>query len=124
MPASAGTARNRRLRLAASRGGAVTGDELRAVGLFHSERGVGLKAAAAAGFISSHSADDDELLAFHQALGVNGGIATANADGQQFGDFFCDSQETGHGLEQIGRASCRERVWRSVGGAEVKGKDG
>src|SRR2546429_9066238 len=101
MPASAGTARNRRLRLAASRGGAVTGDELRAVGLFHSERGVGLKAAAAAGFISSHSADDDELLAFHQALGVNGGIATANADGQQFGDFFFDSQETGDG---VGRA--------------------
>src|SRR5207244_10722078 len=93
MPASAGTARNRRLRLAASRGGAVTGDELRAVGLFHSERGVGLKAAAAAGFISSHSADDDELLAFHQALGVNGGIATTNADGQQVGACFSDSPE-------------------------------
>src|SRR5215472_5561301 len=94
MPASAG-----RVRLA-SGGRAVTRDELRAVGLFHGERGVGLKAAAAASFIRSHSADDDQLIAFHQALGVNGGIATTNADGQQLGDFFGDGQETRHGLER------------------------
>src|SRR6516225_2558532 len=100
MPTSAGTVRRSRLRLAATGGRAVMRDELRAVGLFHSERGVGLKAAAAASFIRSHSADDDQLLAFHQALGVNGGIATANADGQQFGNFFRNGQETRHGLER------------------------
>ena len=88
MPAWAGRVRNSRLRLAASGGDAVTRDELRAVGLFHSERGVGLKAAAAAGFIRSRSADDDQLLAIHQALGVNRRIAAANADSQQLGDFF------------------------------------
>src|SRR5256886_17591025 len=89
----------RSLRLAASRGGAVTGDELRAVGLFHSERGVGLKAAAAAGFISSHSADDDELLAFHQALGGNGGMAP-----------------------EIGRGGCGGKGWISVGAGFIKKK--
>src|SRR5215469_14188430 len=46
MPASAGRGLHRRLRLAASRGGAVMRDELRAAELFHRERGVGLKAAA------------------------------------------------------------------------------
>src|SRR5215469_3540062 len=99
-PASAGRVMNRRLRLGARGGGAVTPDELRAILLFHRERGVRLEAAAAACFISSHGPDDDQLVAFHQALSVNGRIATANADGQQFGNFLSNGQQTRHGLER------------------------
>ena len=51
------------------------------------ESGIGLEATAAAGFVGAHGADDDQLFAFDQALGVNRGIAAADADREQFGDF-------------------------------------
>ncbi len=85
---------------AAGGGGAVAGDELRAVLLFLGESGIGLEAAAAAGFVRAHCADDDQLFAFDEALGVNRGIAAADADGQQLGDFFGDGEEAGHGFER------------------------
>src|SRR5437879_2313979 len=82
-----------------SGGGAVAGDELRTILLFLGEGGIGLEAAAAAGFIGAHRADDDEFFAFNQALCVNRGITAADADGKQLGDFFGDGEEARHRLE-------------------------
>src|SRR6266849_3968811 len=80
-------------------GSAIAGDELRAVLLFLRESGIGLEAATAAGFVSAHRANNDQLFAFHKALGVNRGIAAAHTDGQQLGDFFGDGEEARHRFE-------------------------
>src|SRR5229473_4733852 len=80
--------------------GAVAGDELRAVLLFLGEGRIGFKAAAAAGFVGAHGADNDQFFAFDKALGVNRGIAAADADGEKFGDFFGDGEEARHGFER------------------------
>src|SRR6266478_8704676 len=65
---------------AAGRGGAVAGDELRAVLLFLGKGGIGFEAAAAAGFVGAHCADNDELFTFNEPLGVNCGVAAADAN--------------------------------------------
>ena len=83
----------------AGRGSTVAGNELRAVLLFNGKGGIGLEAASAARFIGAHGADDDQLVTFDEALGMDSGIATADADGQQLGDFFGDGQQSRHGLE-------------------------
>src|SRR6266849_1019162 len=80
-------------------GSAIAGDELRAVLLFLGESGIGLEAAAAAGFVRTHGANDDQLFAFDKALGVNRGIAAADADRQQLGDFLSDGEEARHRFE-------------------------
>src|SRR6266849_5142919 len=51
-------------------GSAIAGDELRAVLLFLGESGIGLEAAAAAGFVRTHGANDDQLFDFYKALVV------------------------------------------------------
>src|SRR5258705_2595237 len=84
---------NLRGSVAASGGGAVAGDELRAVLFFLREGGIGFEAAAAAGFVGAHGADDDELFALNEALGVNGGDAATDTDGKGLGDFFRDGEE-------------------------------
>jgi hypothetical protein len=61
---------------------------------------VGLETAAATGLICAACANHDEFVALHQALCVNGRIPAANADGQQFSDFFSDGQKTRHGFER------------------------
>src|SRR6266436_1671287 len=90
----------RRVASAAGAGGAVAGDELRAVLFLLGEGGIGLEAAAAAGFVGAHGADNDQLFAFDEALGVNRGVAAADADGQQLGNFFGDGEEARHGFER------------------------
>ena len=84
---------------AAGGGGAVASDEQRSFFFLLREGGIGLEATAAARFICARRADDDQLFAFDQTLGVNCGIATAHADGQQLGDFFGDGQEPRHGFK-------------------------
>ena len=80
-------------------GGTIAGDELGAFLLFHGKGRIWLEAAATAGFIRAHGTDDDEFFALHKALRVHGGIAAADADGEQLSDFFGDGQQTRHGLE-------------------------
>src|SRR6267142_4604107 len=82
---------------AAGRGGAVACDELRTILLLLGEGRIRFEAAAAAGFVSAHGADDDKLFAFDESLGVHSRIAAADANGEQFGDFFGDSEEARHG---------------------------
>src|SRR6202521_4831983 len=92
-------------------GGAIAVDELRAVLLFLREGGIGLEAAATAGFVSAHRANDDELFAFDQALRVEGGVAAAHEDGEQLGDLFGDSQQAGHRFERtaaVNRVEARD----------------
>src|SRR6266852_2354272 len=84
----------------ASGGGAVACDELRAVLFLLREGGIGFKAAAAAGFVRAHCANDDQLFAFDEALSVDRRVAAAHTDGQQLGDFFGDGEETRHRLER------------------------
>src|SRR5713226_6945857 len=85
---------------AAGGGGAVAGDELRAVLLLLGERGIGLKAAAASGFVGAQCADNNQVFAIDKPLRVNRGIAAADADRQQLGDFFGDGEETWHGFKR------------------------
>lgn len=59
----------------------ITGNELRAVFFLLREGGIGLEAAAATGFVRATGADDDQLFAFDETLGVHRGIAAADADG-------------------------------------------
>src|SRR5258708_31830124 len=80
--------------------GAVAGDELGPVLFLLRENRIRLEAAAAAGFVGAHRSDDDQLLAFDEAVSVNRWVATANADGQQLGDFFRDRQKARHRLER------------------------
>src|SRR5690348_10360650 len=79
---------------------ARTGDEVRPFLLFLGESGIRLEAAPAARFVHAGGANDDELFAFHKPLRVNRGIAAANADREQLGDFLGDGQQTGHRLER------------------------
>src|SRR4029077_19024089 len=81
-------------------GGAIAGDELRAVFFLLREGGIGLETAAAAGFVGATRSDDDQFFAFDEALSVHRGIAAANADGQYLGDFFGDGQEARHRFER------------------------
>src|SRR5207247_11397808 len=73
---------------------------LRAILHCNSEGRIGLEAAAAARLISTHGADNDQFFAFDEALSVNGGIAAADTDGQELGNFFSDGQEARHGFER------------------------
>src|SRR6267143_3805414 len=86
--------------MSAAGGGVVAGDELRAVLLLLRESGIGLEAAAAAGFVCSHRTNDDQLFTFDEALGVDSGIAAADANGKQLGDFLGDGKEARHGFER------------------------
>src|SRR6266852_3945147 len=86
--------------MSAAGGGAVAGDELRAVLLLLGERGIGLKAAAASGFVGAQCADNNQVFAIDKPLRVNRGIAAADADREQLGDFFGDGEETRHGFER------------------------
>ena len=63
-------------------GGAVASDELGAVFFLLRESRVGLEAAAAAGFVRAHGANDDQFFALDKALSVNRGVAAADADRQ------------------------------------------
>src|SRR5712692_3143945 len=85
---------------AAGGGGAVAGDELRAVLLLLGERGIGLKAAAPSGFVGAQCAYNNQVFAIDKPLRVNRGIAAADADRQQLGDFFGDGEETWHGFKR------------------------
>src|SRR5712664_2262639 len=85
---------------AAGGGGAVAGNELRAVLLLLGERGIGLKAAAASGFVGAQCADNNQVFAIDKPLRVNRGIAAADADRQQLGDFFGAGKETRHGFKR------------------------
>src|SRR5712664_1465316 len=84
---------------AACGGGAVARDELWAVLFFLRECGIGLEAAAAAGFVGAHRADNNQLLALDEALGVNGRIAAAHTDGEQLGDLLGDGEQARHRFE-------------------------
>src|SRR6266853_1768906 len=84
----------------AATGGAVAGNELGPVFLLLRECGIGLEAAAAAGFVGAHGANDDQLLAFDEALGVNRGVAAANTNRQQLGDLFGDGEKARHRFER------------------------
>src|SRR6267143_521899 len=84
----------------ATAGGAVAGDELRTVLLLLGEGGIGFEAAAAAGFVGAHCTDNNQVFAIDEPLGVNRGIAAADADREQFGDFFGDGEEARHGFER------------------------
>src|SRR5205807_7305235 len=57
----------------------------------------GLKAAAAARFVHSSGANHDEVVGFHQALGVLRRVATAHAYGQRLGDGLGQREKVGHG---------------------------
>src|SRR5438552_16149719 len=81
-------------------GGAVAGNELGPVFLLLRECGIGLEAAAAPRFVGAHGANDDQFFAFDKALGVNRGIAAANTNRQELGDFFGDGEEARHWLER------------------------
>src|SRR5712692_10043823 len=86
--------------MSAAGGGAVAGDELRAVLLFLGEGGIGFEAAAAAGFVGAHCADNNQVFAIDKPLRVNRGIAAADADREQLGDFFGDGEEARHRFER------------------------
>ena len=62
----------------------------------------GLEVSAAAGFVESGGANDYELLALTEALGVDGGLAADHADGGEFGDLVGDGHESGDGAEGLG----------------------
>src|SRR5258708_37766616 len=80
--------------------GADAGDEVGNVLFLLRESRIRFEAAVAAGLVGAHRSDDDQLLAFDEALSVNRWVATANADGQQLGDFFRDRQKARHRLER------------------------
>ena len=61
----------------------------------------GLEVGAAAGFVEAGGADDDELLALAEALGVDGGLAADHADGGELGDFVGEGHEDGDGAEGL-----------------------
>src|SRR5580692_3715502 len=61
----------------------------------------GFEVGAAAGFVEAGGADDDELLALAEALGVNGGSAADHADGGEFGDLVGEGHEVGDGAEGL-----------------------
>src|SRR6266576_2904445 len=86
--------------MSAAGGGAVAGDELRAVLLLLRESGIGLEAAAAAGFVGAHCADNNQVFAIDKPLRVNRGIAATDADGKQLGDLFGDRKKARHGFER------------------------
>jgi hypothetical protein len=63
--------------------------------------GEGLEVRAAAGFVETRCADDDEFLALAQALGVDGRGAADHAYGGEFGDFVGEGHEVGDGAEGL-----------------------
>ena len=63
--------------------------------------GEGLEVGAAAGFVEAGGADDYELLALAEALGVDGGGAADHADGGELGDLVGEGHEVGDGAEGL-----------------------
>src|SRR2546429_7427361 len=111
--------------MSAAGGGAVAGDELRAVLLLLRESGIGLEAAAAAGFVGAHCADNNQVFAIDKPLRVNRGIAATDADGKQLGDLFSDRKKARHGFERaaavIGIQAGDDHAFAEVGqlGADI-----
>ena len=64
---------------------------------------VRLKAAAAAGFIHSRGAHNDEVFIGDQALRVLGRIAALHADGKRFGDLVGHGKQLRHGMKGAAR---------------------
>src|SRR6202041_3418345 len=64
--------------------------------------GEGFKVGAAAGFVEAGCADEDQLLALAEALGVEGGRAADHADGRELGDLVGDGHEGRDGAEGLG----------------------
>ena len=63
--------------------------------------GEGFEVGAAAGFVEAGCADDYELLALAEALGVDGGGAADHADGGEFGDLVGEGHEVGDWAEGL-----------------------
>src|SRR6266852_2799212 len=84
---------------ACSPSGTVSYHEQRAIFFLMGKSGVGLEAAAAAGFVHAGGTDDDQLFAFDKTLRMHRGIAAAHANGQQLDDLFRDGQQARHRLE-------------------------
>ena len=60
-----------------------------------------MEVGAAAGFVEAGGADDDELLAGSEALGVDGGCSADHADGGELGDLVGEGHEGGDGAEGL-----------------------
>ena len=60
-----------------------------------------LEVGAAAGFVEAGCADEDELLALAEALGVNGGRAADHADSGELGDLVGDGHERRYRSKRI-----------------------
>ena len=80
--------------------------------------GEGLEVGAAAGFVEAGCADENQLLALTEALGVDGGRAADHADGGELGDLVGDGHEGGDGgpkgsaLKVVSRPATRMRLPR------------
>ena len=60
---------------------------------------MGGEVGAAAGFIQTGGADDDQLLTRSKALGVDGALAADHADGGELGDLVGEGHKVGDGAE-------------------------
>ena len=64
--------------------------------------GEGLEVSAAAGFVDARGADDDQLLALAETLGVDGRLAADHADGGELRDLVGDGHQRGDWAEGFG----------------------
>ena len=64
--------------------------------------GEGMEVRSTAGFVEASGANDDELLALAQALGVDGRRSADHANGGELGDGVGDGHEVGDGAEGLG----------------------
>ena len=104
---------------AASGSGAVAGDELWTFLFLLGQGGIGLETAPAARFVRAGGANNNELFAFDEALGVDRGIATAHANGQELGDLFGDREQARHRFERtaavISVQACDDHALPQIG---------
>jgi hypothetical protein len=75
--------------------------------------------AAAARFIHSARANDNQFFRSHQPLRMHGRIAAAHTNSEQLGDFFRYGEQTGHGLERtphkIRVETCNDHSFAEIG---------